>query len=60
MAQEQCQRGQRGVRRAGSAAAGQVAVRDSKNPDGATLVFARAEFRAWLRGAQAGEFDDLA
>jgi len=38
---------------------GRVAVRDSKAPDAATLVFTRAEMRAWVQGAQAGEFDDL-
>lgn len=38
---------------------GQVAVRDSKNPDGAMLIFTRAEMRAWLHGVRAGEFDDL-
>jgi hypothetical protein len=38
---------------------GRVALRDSKNPDGAVLIFTRAEMRAWLHGVQAGEFDDL-
>jgi hypothetical protein len=38
---------------------GRVAVRDSKNPDGAMLIFTRAEMRAWLHGVRAGEFDDL-
>ncbi len=38
---------------------GTVAVRDSKTPDAGTLVFTRAEIRAWIQGAQAGEFDDL-
>lgn len=38
---------------------GRVAVRDSKAPDAATLVFTRTEMRAWVQGAQAGEFDDL-
>jgi Domain of unknown function (DUF397) len=38
---------------------GTVAVRDSKNPDGAMLIFTRAEMRAWLHGVRAGEFDDL-
>ncbi len=36
-----------------------VAVRDSKDPDGPVLTFTRAEFRAWLHGVRAGEFDDL-
>jgi hypothetical protein len=35
-----------------------VAVRDSKNPDGAMLSFPRSEWRAFLRGAHQGEFDD--
>lgn len=39
---------------------GGAAVRDSKNPDGGTLVFTSAEMRAWVRGVKAGEFDDLA
>jgi len=38
---------------------GGVAVRDSKNPDGAMLGFSRSEWRAFLRGANQGEFDDL-
>jgi hypothetical protein len=36
-----------------------VAVRDSKDPDGPVLTFTRAEWRAFLDGARAGEFDDL-
>jgi hypothetical protein len=39
---------------------GNVAVRDSKNPDSGSLVFTRAEIDAMLLGAKAGEFDDLA
>jgi hypothetical protein len=39
---------------------GSVAVRDSKKPNGSILVFTRAEVAAWLNGAKAGEFDDLA
>ncbi|MGI5127587.1 DUF397 domain-containing protein [Pseudonocardia sp. CA-107938] len=38
---------------------GMIAVRDSKDPAGATLIFTRAEMRAWVEGARAGEFDDL-
>jgi hypothetical protein len=34
-----------------------IAVRDSKNPDGAVLVFGAAEWRAFTAGAAAGEFD---
>jgi hypothetical protein len=47
------------VRRAGALDDGRVAVRDSKNPDGAMLIFTRAEMHAWLHGVRAGEFDDL-
>jgi Domain of unknown function (DUF397) len=38
---------------------GSIAVRDSKDPSGPVLTFTRAEFRAWLHGVRAGEFDDL-
>jgi hypothetical protein len=38
---------------------GRVAVRDSKDPDGAVLTFTRSEIRAWVAGARDGEFDDL-
>jgi hypothetical protein len=38
---------------------GTVGVRDSKDPNGPVLTFSRAEFRAWLHGVRAGEFDDL-
>ncbi|WP_307845263.1 DUF397 domain-containing protein [Planomonospora sp. ID67723] len=36
---------------------GVVAVRDSKNPDGPKLVFAPAEWRAFVGGVKAGAFD---
>jgi uncharacterized protein DUF397 len=36
-----------------------VAVRDSKDPDGPVLHFTRSEMLAFLRGAKAGEFDDV-
>jgi len=39
---------------------GNVAVRDSKNPDLGSLIFTRTEIDAMLQGAKAGEFDDLA
>lgn len=35
---------------------GVVAVRDSKDPDGPALVFTAQEWRAFISGAQAGEF----
>lgn len=37
-----------------------VAVRDSKRPDGAVLVFDRGAFAGLLDAVKAGEFDDLA
>jgi hypothetical protein len=37
-----------------------VLVRDSKDPSGPVLRFTRTEVAAWLAGARAGEFDDLA
>lgn len=37
-----------------------VLVRNSNAPDDGTLEFTRAEFRAWILGCKAGEFDDLA
>ena len=33
-----------------------VAVRNSRFPDGPALVFTDAEWRAFVRGVQAGEF----
>ncbi len=36
---------------------GGVAVRDSKDPDGPKLRFASAEWRAFLAGVRAGEFN---
>lgn len=35
---------------------GGVAVRDSKNPNRAPLLFDNCEWRAFVRGAAAGEF----
>ncbi|AWS46133.1 DUF397 domain-containing protein [Streptosporangium sp. 'caverna'] len=34
-----------------------VAVRHSKDPDGPTIHYTRAEWEAFLAGARAGEFD---
>jgi len=39
--------------------AGTVAVRDSKDPDGAVLIYSAAEWRDFIAGAKNGEFDDL-
>ncbi|NRQ40807.1 DUF397 domain-containing protein [Nonomuraea sp. NN258] len=36
---------------------GIVAVRDSKDPQGPTLIFTRGEWKAFLEGADRGEFD---
>ena len=39
---------------------GEVAVRNSRHPSGPALIYTRAEIAAFLAGARAGEFDDLA
>lgn len=36
---------------------GVVAMRDSKQPEGPVLIFTPAEWRAFLGGANLGEFD---
>jgi hypothetical protein len=41
-------------------AAGGIAVRNSRGPHGAALIYTRSEIAAFLAGAKAGEFDDLA
>ena len=41
-------------------AGGDVAVRNSRDPHGPALVYTPAEIAAFLAGAKAGEFDDLA
>jgi hypothetical protein len=41
-------------------ASGDVAVRNSRDPHGPALVYTPAEIAAFLVGAKAGEFDDLA
>lgn len=38
---------------------GMVAVRDSKNPEGARLFYTRSEWAAFIDGVKRGEFDDL-
>ncbi|GAA0395994.1 DUF397 domain-containing protein [Streptomyces luteireticuli] len=38
---------------------GRVAVRNSRYPDGAALVYTREEMVAFLRGAKGSEFDHL-
>jgi hypothetical protein len=42
-----------------AAAAGNIAMRDSKDPAGPVLVYTPAEFAAFLDGARNGEFDSL-
>jgi hypothetical protein len=39
--------------------AGQVAVRNSRYPDGPALIYTRAEIEALLQGVRDGDFDDL-
>jgi hypothetical protein len=38
---------------------GQIAVRNSRYPDGPALVYTQAEIAAFLTGVRNGEFDDL-
>lgn len=38
---------------------GGVTVRNSRFPAGAHITYTRAEMAAFVRGVQAGEFDDL-
>ena len=38
---------------------GGVAVRDSKNPNGPMLEFTHSEWRAFIAGANKGEFDGM-
>ena len=38
----------------------EIAVRNSRHPAGPALIYTRAEIAAFLAGAKAGEFDDLA
>ena len=41
-------------------AGGAVALRNSREPEGTALIYTPAEIAAFLVGAKAGEFDDLA
>ena len=36
---------------------GSMAIKDSKHPDGAVLVFRRGEWQAFIEGVKDGEFD---
>jgi hypothetical protein len=38
---------------------GEIAVRNSRYPDGPALIYLRAELAAFVAGAKNGEFDDL-
>lgn len=38
---------------------GEVAMRNSRQPEGPALVYTRAEIAAFLAGVRNGEFDDL-
>jgi hypothetical protein len=38
---------------------GGVQLRDSKDPDGSVLSFTAGEWDAFIKGAQAGEFDQF-
>ena len=39
---------------------GEFAVRNSRHPQGPALVYTEAEIAAFVAGAKAGEFDDVA
>ena len=39
---------------------GEIAIRNSRYPSGPALIYTRAEIAAFLAGAKAGEFEDLA
>jgi hypothetical protein len=39
---------------------GNIAVRNSKHPTLGVTIFTRSEIDAFLQGAKAGEFDDMA
>ncbi|WP_405136862.1 DUF397 domain-containing protein [Nocardia sp. NBC_01388] len=39
---------------------GEVAMRNSRHPEGSVLVYTRPEIECFLLGAKSGEFDDLA
>ncbi|OXM74727.1 MULTISPECIES: DUF397 domain-containing protein [Amycolatopsis] len=38
---------------------GQIAVRNSRFPEGPALIYTRAELAAFVAGAKDGEFDDV-
>ncbi|MGH3390392.1 MAG: DUF397 domain-containing protein [Actinomadura sp.] len=38
---------------------GEIAMRNSRHPDGPALVYTREEIEAFINGAKDGDFDDL-
>ena len=38
---------------------GEIAVRNSRDPDGPALIYTRSEVEALILGARNGDFDDL-
>ena len=38
---------------------GEIAMRNSRDPNGPTLIYTRAEVEALIRGARSGDFDNL-
>jgi hypothetical protein len=38
---------------------GEIAVRNSRHPDGPALIYTQAEIQALIQGARAGDFDNL-
>jgi uncharacterized protein DUF397 len=43
----------------GRLAGGEIAIRNSRHPDGPALLYTRAEIRALIQGAKEGDFDHL-
>ncbi len=43
-----------------ASAAGKIAIRDSKDPDGLILIYSPDKFREFTDGARNGKFDGLA
>ncbi|GAA3508129.1 hypothetical protein FHR32_007541 [Streptosporangium album] len=39
---------------------GEVAMRNSRDPEGPVLIYTRLELDAFVRGVKSGQFDDLA
>jgi len=38
---------------------GEIAVRNSRHPNGPALIYTYSEFAAFVRGVKRGDFDDL-